>query len=59
MGKTSVLRTLGKSILYKNIALYLYTPQNTNFRFGLVWFGLWCLMPLSRVFRLYRGSKFY
>jgi hypothetical protein len=21
--------------------------------------GLWCLMPISKIFRLYRGSQFY
>ena len=23
---------------------------------GLVWFGLWCLMPLSTIFHLYSGG---
>jgi hypothetical protein len=41
------------------VSLYGSMSVLVNWSIQIGWFGLWCLTPLSTIFQLYRGGKFY
>jgi hypothetical protein len=42
----------------EKFAIVLCFIFQNSIRLGLAWLGLWCLMPLSTIFQLYRGGQF-
>ena len=46
-----------KFLIYFTSHMYI-VKQDLTVIIGLD-LGLWCLMPLSTIFQLYRGSQFY
>ena len=45
------------SALFRQIVVFELVPQIVIFILFIYWFGLWCLMPLSTIFQLYRQKK--
>jgi hypothetical protein len=56
---SKVLQLTSKDVNTRNLLDITINLHLNLFAYSTVWFGLWCLMPLSTIFQLYRGSQCY
>ena len=59
-----IYRKTAVSCLFHDLSVFSSFYSNITLKFSsclcwMVWFGFWCLMPLSIMFHIHRGIQFY